>query len=141
MIGARELQANRANSQRSTGPRTTAGRAISAQNARRHGLRIPVLADPALSAEVDAMAQWIVGDAPHDLLELARNIAEAEIDVLRVRRARNDHFSRALSGSQYLQDELAQLRPTASNEGLIQTNTEKAPEESGLPPDRFRARV
>ena len=137
MISARKLQANRANSQRSTGPRTTAGRAISAQNARRHGLRIPVLWDPALSAEVDAMAQMIMGDAPHDLLELARKIAEAEIDVLRVRRARSAHLSRALSGSQYLQDELAQLRSTDSNDGLIQTKAEKAPGESGLRPDRF----
>jgi hypothetical protein len=46
---------------RSTGPKTAAGRSASVRNARRHGLRTPVLADPALSAEVEAIAQKIAG--------------------------------------------------------------------------------
>src|SRR5262245_24030956 len=99
MTSAGKLRPNRANSLRSTGPRTAAGRARSAQNARRHGLGSPVLSNPALSAEVEMIAQRIAGDANPELLELARRIAEAEVDVIRVRRVRTELISRALSGS------------------------------------------
>ena len=43
MTSAAQHEANRSNARASTGPRTTAGRAISARNARRHGLNLPVL--------------------------------------------------------------------------------------------------
>jgi hypothetical protein len=99
VTSARKVQANRANARRSTGPKTAAARAKTAQNARRHGLRIPVLSDPALSAEVEVIAQRIAGDASSspELLELARKIAEAEVDVIRVRRVRSELVSRELS--------------------------------------------
>jgi hypothetical protein len=91
MISDRKLQANRLNARRSTGPKTPTGRAIASRNARRHGLRIPVLSDPALSAEVEAVARRIVDNvgisdrgALH-LLELARPVAEAQVDLQRVR--------------------------------------------------------
>jgi hypothetical protein len=93
----RKLFRNRQNSLRSTGPKTAAGRARAAGNARRHGLCVPVLSDPVLSAEVEAMAREIAGDASPELIELARRIAEAEIDVMRIRRIRNGLFGRALS--------------------------------------------
>jgi hypothetical protein len=98
VTSARKVEANRVNARRSTGPKTVAGRAKAAQNARRHGLRIPVLADPALSAEVEALAKGIVGhECPTpELLALARKIAEAEIDILRVRRARSNLVSRVV---------------------------------------------
>jgi hypothetical protein len=94
MISPRKLRANRANSLRSTGPKSAAGKATAARNARRHGLRIPVLSDPALSAEVEALAQRIAGTGSPEIIELARKIAEAEIDVIRVRHARKDLISR-----------------------------------------------
>ena len=97
MTSPRKLYSNRANSLHSTGPKTAAGRARAAGNARRHGLRIPVLSDPALSAEAEAMAREIAGDASFELIELARRIAEAQIDVIRIRRVRNDLLGRALS--------------------------------------------
>lgn len=50
-----QIRANRANAQRSTGPKTAAGRQKSAQNARKHGLTSQ--ADPeklaALAAELE----------------------------------------------------------------------------------------
>ena len=101
MISERKLYANRANSLRSTGPKTAAGRANAAGNARRHGLRVPVLSDPALSAKVEAMAREIAGNADSELIELARRIAEAEIDVIRVRHVRSDLLRRALSNPGY----------------------------------------
>jgi hypothetical protein len=43
------------------------------------------------------MAEKIAGDSPSiELLDLARKIAEAEVDVMRVRQARYDRVSRVL---------------------------------------------
>ncbi len=97
MTSPRKIIANRKNSLRSTGPKTAAGRARAAGNARRHGLRVPVLSDAVLSAEVETMAREIAGEASPELIELARRIAEAQIDVNRIRRVRNDLLGRAFS--------------------------------------------
>jgi len=99
MISARKVRANRANSRRSTGPKTSAGRATAARNSRRHSLAIPIPSDPALSAEVDAIAQMIAGNDSPELIEAARRITEAEVDVIRVRRARRELLSQTLSAS------------------------------------------
>jgi hypothetical protein len=99
MISERKRRANRANSRRSTGPKTITGRATAARNSRRHGLTIPVPSDPALSAQVEAMAQMIAGNDSPELIEAARRIAEAEVDVIRVRRARKELLSQTLSAS------------------------------------------
>ena len=61
MSGARRREANRANARASTGPNTRAGKARSAGNARRHGLSLPALRDPALSHEIVALVRAIVG--------------------------------------------------------------------------------
>jgi len=80
--------ANRANAARSTGPRTRAGKATVARNALRHGLSLPVLADPALAPEVAALAARIAGGGASVARHAAAvRIAEAQVDVLRVRRA------------------------------------------------------
>src|SRR5690349_22500750 len=82
--------ANRANAARSTGPRTRAGKAIVARNALRHGLNLPVLADPALAPEVLALAWRIAGEGAGEARRAAAvRIAEAQVDVLRVRRVRD----------------------------------------------------
>jgi branched-chain amino acid transport system substrate-binding protein len=58
---ARRREANRANARASTGPKTRAGKARSAGNARRHGLSLPALEDPALAHEIVALARMIAG--------------------------------------------------------------------------------
>jgi hypothetical protein len=97
MISARKLYANRRNALASTGPRTSAGKARVAQNARRHGLSLPARYDPSRSGAVDALAREIAGeDADPQQLELACRIAAAQIDLVRARRARRDILVAAL---------------------------------------------
>ena len=94
MTSAARQQANRANALASTGPRTSAGKAISARNARRHGLNLSALRDPALAEEIAALAREIAGpDASARRFELACRVAAAQLDLLGVRRARHELFS------------------------------------------------
>jgi hypothetical protein len=89
MTSAAIIAANRANAARSTGPRTRAGKAAVARNALRHGLSQSVLVDPALAAEVAALARRIAGEgASQPRREAALRIAEAQIDIERIRRVR-----------------------------------------------------
>ena len=90
MSTAGKISVNRANARASTGPTTAQGRARSARNSHRHGLSLPVLVDPALSQEVEALAREMAGvNASSEIQELARRIAEAQIDLRRVRCARH----------------------------------------------------
>ncbi len=108
MTSPRKLYANRANARASTGPRTAAGRKRAARNALRHGLRSPIVADPALSAEVKALAREIAGKgASQEQQELATRVAEAQIDLKRIRHARHDLLRRAHSVDNYRSTDLA----------------------------------
>jgi hypothetical protein len=95
----RKIDANRANAQVSTGPQTTSGRARAARNALRHGLSLPAAcSDPAFSDEVEALAREIAGPTANlQMLDLARQVAERQIDVRRVRYARHELLSRSLA--------------------------------------------
>jgi hypothetical protein len=107
MTSPKKLAANRANACAGTGPRTAVGRARSARNARRHGLNIPVLSDRHLSAEAEALAHEIAGpNAEPEILHLARRIAEAQIDLVRVRQRRQDLLSDSLSINRYVPQKL-----------------------------------
>ena len=98
----RRIKANRANARASTGPKTAQGRARAARNAFRHGLSLPVYSDPALSEEVEALVREIAGtDANAEIQELAHRVAEAQIDLRRVRYARHQFLSHALSDPYY----------------------------------------
>lgn len=102
MTGERKIRANRANARTSTGPKTARGRSHAARNAFRHALSLPVYSDPVLSEEVEALAREIIGtDANPEMQELARRIAEAQIDLRRVRHARHQILSQALSDPDY----------------------------------------
>jgi hypothetical protein len=97
MTTPRQVEANRTNARKSTGPRTNQGKTRAARGARRHGLSIPVLADPELSKQVEDLARRIVGEScDARRLERARRVAEAQVDLDRARRARHALLSRAL---------------------------------------------
>src|SRR6188768_3690815 len=98
----RKIKANRANARASTGPKTAQGRVRTAKNALRHGLSLPVCSSPALSEEVEALAREIAGPSANaETKELARRVAEAQIDLRRVRYARYQLLSRALADPYY----------------------------------------
>ena len=95
MTNDRQQSANRANAKSSTGPKTAAGKARAAQNALRHGLNVPIWSDPALPPLAEAIASRIAGpDADEQMLERARGIAEAQVDLNRVR----NHRRRLIAG-------------------------------------------
>jgi hypothetical protein len=98
----RKIRANRANARASTGPQTTRGRARAARNALRHALSLPVRSIPALSEEVEALAREIAGPSANaEAQEIARQVAEAQIDLCRVRYARHQFLSDSLSKEHY----------------------------------------
>jgi len=112
VTSARKIRANRANAQASTGPKTRQGKARSAQNAHRHGLSPSILADPALSAEAENLAREIGGEgASAEILALGRRVVEAQLDLIRIRQVKCDHFTRALNNPHY--------NPSVSNADIV----------------------
>ena len=102
MTTDRKIKANRANARASTGPKTAQGRARTARNALRHALSLPVCSNPALSEEVETLAREIAGPGANaETKELARRVAEAQIDLRRVRYARHKLLSDALADPHY----------------------------------------
>jgi hypothetical protein len=98
LTSERKIRANRANARASAGPKTAVGRARAAKNALRHGLSLPVCSIPALSEEAETLAREIAGPGGNaETQELARRVAEAQIDLRRMRYARHKLLSDALA--------------------------------------------
>jgi hypothetical protein len=94
----RKIEANQKNARASTGPNTFHGRARSARNAFRHGLSLPVQSDQALGEEAQVLARQIAGpNASAQVQMLACRVAEAEVDLRRVRLARHQLLLQAVS--------------------------------------------
>jgi hypothetical protein len=94
---ARKIAANRTSARSSTGPKTAQGLARAARNALRHGLNVPIYSDPAMTEELDTLAREIAGAEAHaEIRVLARGVAEACLDLRRVRLARHRHLLDAL---------------------------------------------
>ena len=89
MASPAQITANRRNAQRSTGPKSVAGRRATARNATKHGLNAGISAEElapvvaAIEAEIVAM-----GADPHSDTRLARAaaLAVAQIRLARMRR-------------------------------------------------------
>ena len=86
MASERQLAANRANAQKSSGPRSAAGKKRASRNALTHGLTTP-MSGVAFVREIEALARQIAGD-PKDRVRMAaaRDAAEAQLDLVRVQR-------------------------------------------------------
>lgn len=89
MTSQKRSEASRRNGQKGQGPKSEEGRRRSSQNSRVHGLSLPISADPELSARAERLAQLIAGpEAGLEVLHEARVIAEAQMELQRVRRLR-----------------------------------------------------
>ncbi|MBM6583342.1 hypothetical protein ILT44_24370 [Microvirga sp. BT689] len=90
MVCPKRAAANKANAQRSTGPRSVAGKVRSRVNALKHGLAVPASAMPELAPEILHLAHTLAGPAADHpaVRQAATRVAEAAIDVMRVRRVR-----------------------------------------------------
>jgi hypothetical protein len=101
MSSLTKLNANRINAKSSTGPKSAVGRRHASQNARRHGLNIPVLLDPILAQEVKILALHLSQGLENlDLLGATYAVAEAEIDLKRIRKFKRDLFHK-LNGTRH----------------------------------------
>jgi hypothetical protein len=96
MASERQIAANRRNARKSTGPRSGAGRKRASRNAYRHGLTLNIGSSAAFAKQLDKLVRKIAGDTEDAiLLERARAIAQAELDLARVRRAKVALIERA----------------------------------------------
>jgi aromatic ring-opening dioxygenase LigB subunit len=79
---------NRRNAKKSTGPKTTAGKARASQNALRHGLAIPIEFLPKLIERREQISQSILD---HEELseDIARDLADALLTLERVNSVRD----------------------------------------------------
>ena len=119
MTSERQRRANRTNARASAGPKTARGKRRAAINARRHGLSLPVLEDPVLAPEVETLARRLAGEAADPgRLALARRIAEAQIDLKRIRAIRQRYIERALADPTFEPAQDARKKLTASKRYL-----------------------
>jgi hypothetical protein len=93
MTSGRKIAANRKNAKKSTGPRSAAGRATSRHNARRHGLATGIGSDPALRDDIEILAKLLAAGR-ENIGEFAREAAEAQLDLMRIRRIRAGLYAR-----------------------------------------------
>jgi hypothetical protein len=94
MTSQAKIESNRRNALRSTGPRSTNGKARSRGNARKHGLAIPVSRDDSVVGELTTMAETF-GQLLENA-EAARLVAEAQLELIRVQRKRTDAINHTI---------------------------------------------
>ncbi|MDD1519216.1 MULTISPECIES: hypothetical protein [Bradyrhizobium] len=86
MTSVRQIEANRSNARRSTGPKTAGGKTRSSRNALCHGLARRDLSDPAEAAN---LAVAIASGLGHQVtLDAAMALARSKLALLRIRSLR-----------------------------------------------------
>ena len=99
MATERQIVANRANARKSTGPKTAAGKLKSSRNALCHGLSLPLPVDMEASAKADAIVRALTRDqASDEQLTAATEVAQAQLELQRIRAVRAELAARVASG-------------------------------------------
>jgi hypothetical protein len=98
MTSDRKLASNQKNAKNSTGPRSDGGKRRSARNALSHGLSIPVSKIAAMRSDIDDLALSISrASGEKSITERSRQAAEAQLEILRIRKARAAIFAIEIS--------------------------------------------
>jgi hypothetical protein len=114
MATDRQIAANRRNAQKSTGPRTAAGKRRAAHNAYRHGLST-VTGSAADDEAVESLALVIVaGSRDPQHLESARSAARAYLELAQIRQIKADITQRMLEFGAVGPEELLRARRAES---------------------------
>jgi hypothetical protein len=96
MASERQIAANRRNARRSTGPRSGAGKTRASRNAYRHGLTLNITSTAEYAKQLETLVRKIAGGTKDPVkLERARAIAQADLELARVRRAKVALIERA----------------------------------------------
>ncbi|BBO11213.1 hypothetical protein [Bradyrhizobium ottawaense] len=96
MASIRQIEANRSNAKRSTGPKTAGGKARSSQNALRHGLARSAIGD---AAEIENVAVAIASGLRHPITpDAAMALARSKLALLRLRSLRQAMLGALLTG-------------------------------------------
>ena len=126
MATAKQIAANRRNAQRSTGPRTAAGRSVSSRNALRHGLSLHQEKDAATRAAINELAQLIAPDgSDNQKLVDVEEAAAALLDLMRIRKVRNEMLA-AMDLATATPDELQRLLAIDRYESRARTRRRRA---------------
>jgi hypothetical protein len=89
MATERQIEANRRNAVKSTGPRSSEGKRRARRNSYRHGLSVGAAGRPGCAEQVEKLARKIAGaGADAMILEQARSVAQAQLDLTQIRRMR-----------------------------------------------------
>lgn len=133
MATDRQIAANRANAQRSTGPRTALGKMKSSRNALRHGLSLPLPADLANAANIDAIARRLL-PRPFDAEQWAsaNAFALAHLEIFRIRAVRTETWL----GTDLAQDNLKLSRLVALDRYERHARTRRRRAARDLEPER-----
>jgi hypothetical protein len=113
MATDRQIAANRRNAQKSTGPKTAAGKRRAAHNAHRHGLSI-VTGSAADDEAVESLALAIVAGSDPEHLEAARSAARAYLELAHIRQIKADITQRMLDFGAVELDALMRARVAES---------------------------
>ena len=117
MATAKQVAANRRNAQRSTGPRTAAGKSTSSRNALRHGLSRPQEMNAATQADIHQLTNEIVGHCDE--------AATALLDLIRIRKVRTEMLI-AMNLAKATPDELQRLLALHRYESRARTRRRRA---------------
>jgi hypothetical protein len=86
MASDRQIAANRRNAQKSSGPRSASGKKRASRNSLKHGLNAR-MSGAAFARDVEALARQIAGDdEDRRRMAVARDAAEAQLELARVQR-------------------------------------------------------
>lgn len=101
MASERQIAANRHNAQKSSGPKSDAGKKRSSENAYRHGLTVPISTVESV-AQLKELSRQLAGDtADVNILTLSDRAADAQLDLARVRRIQSALIERVLKDSAF----------------------------------------